>query len=180
MVKIRYIIYLLICVLNLTSCSSLKSKDSVKYYVTIKMLKQNSNATIFNGITDDLRFELLQLDSYEKCIKSFYSLTDYTPNVIVYDNVMERYLNKSNENLKKRNNKALDMYNVNLDGSYEILRKQTKDDYTVIIEITKIKGSFISFDKDYIELPEISIEINPYNIESIDKVILPIYFRVMK
>lgn len=180
MINIRIGLCLIISSLILGACSTPKSKGSIKYFVKVTMVKENAHLTSFSGLTDNVDFENLELDDYENCINSLYRHMNYTPSFFVYNNVLKQYLKKSNDNIKKNNFIVSEMYNVNVDGSYKVLRKRTKDGYVLIIKITKMKGAFVSFDKDYIKLPFTSSEVDPYTIESIHKVILPIDFKVIR
>ncbi len=166
--------------LLLLSCSVNKNLSNTDVrvkevlYLEVDIRNKDVNPILISGITSEINFDKLLKLNENSFIESFYKQAIYTPDFLVYDTVITEYSKYvGDKKLMKylgNGQKLMNLVNHNSRETKILLNNGGN----VFINITKIKGTFIKFDKNDFKLTKISNGLNIDEFQSIREILLPL------
>ncbi|MGG5487848.1 hypothetical protein [Gaetbulibacter sp. PBL-D1] len=161
------------------SCSSNKSLDKLSdnertmFYIDIDIRSETNHPIFMAGLMKNLDFRKISKNDDDSFIKTFYKVADFTPDFLVYDDVVNQ-CQKLNEMKSGQHLMTL------ISNKSREIRIVLKNGSNVFINITEVTGSFLECNKDIIEIPSLSNNINANELEEINKLTLPVHITWLK
>jgi hypothetical protein len=169
-----FIVFGLVLNLNVYS-QKVTEKIDTMMYVDLYIIGENGSV-VMEGITKDFHISRLSKKTRKALIKSFYENCFYTPNILLYREVINKYLSLEDNGKNLMTHDDHQKYINFLQGNSREKRIVLDSGESVHINVTIITGKFVVFNKELINIPDITISYNIRELDNINQVCIP--FRI--
>lgn len=149
-------------------------KDDTLIYLEVDIRSKTSYPIIVSLVVKEFCFSRLSKIDGGSLIESLYKQGCFVPNLLIYDAVIKECIKISNDStLVKYLGQGQKLMNLIVGNGREI-KLILNSGENVFIRMTEIKGVFLFFSKNDIQLPSVSNEIVLNEIEEMNKMCLPL------
>ncbi|ANQ50578.2 hypothetical protein MY04_3213 [Flammeovirga sp. MY04] len=148
-------------------------KDTL-FYFEFNIRSEANNPILMGGIIKKLDYSKLDLSDGENFVSSFYEQGYFVPSLLIYDQVLKEIIRINNDStLCKYLGQGQKFMNLTIGNGRET-KLILQSGENVFLRITELTGQFLHCKKENMQLPSISNEYPPNNIEEIVDIYIPI------
>jgi hypothetical protein len=167
------IIFSVISIFRLCAQNSLTTNDTL-LFIEIDIRSSDAEALVMTGIAKSFNTSDLSQEDDKSMIESFYEHSFYTPNLLLYTDVLNKYAELKNDStLRKKEIEGQKLVNL-IQGNSREQRITLGNGDNAYISITKINCNIIYFDKGMFDIPTITISYDLNELTGINKVYMPV------